>query len=273
MPRSVFLLFSTMLLLAAAQPASAQLYLRLVGESQGPIDGDVDEGPLTGTIATQSFQIGFSIPIDPVTGLPQTIRQATELSLTKQTDLSTIPTLRAFADAERLTTCVLDAYRPSATGGSQLYLRITLTDARITSYSLASDASGVRAAESLSFTYSAFEWRNFDTGEVYTETGGPSSVPPTELAANVAMDSTPNPTSGATSFRFRVPEQGQVTIDVFDFRGRHVVTVFDGETFGSEGMIAWDGRDAIGRPVGSGVYLVKMRSAGWLTTHKMSVLR
>jgi len=273
MPRSVFFLLLAALLLGVAPPATAQLYLRLAGETQGPIDGDVDLGPLTGTIATTSFQVGFSVPIDPSTGLPSGPSQTSELSITKQTDVATIPILRAFGNAERMTTCFLEAFRPDDVGGSQLYLRITLTDARITSWSVSGAADGARAVEALSLTYTGFEWRDFDTGEVYTDTGGASSVLPDALAENVAVASMPNPTSGATDFRFRVPEQGSVAIDVFDFRGRHVVTVFEGETRGSEGSISWDGRDSVGRPVASGVYLVKMRSGAWLTTHKMSVMR
>ena len=61
---------------------------------------------------------------------------------------------------------------------------------------------------------------------------------------------------------------------MYDFRGRHVATIFDGAASASEGgVVSWNGRDASGQPVASGVYMVRMQAGGWLTTHKMSVLR
>ncbi len=83
----------------------------------------------------------------------------------------------------------------------------------------------------------------------------------------------PNPTSGPTEFSFRVPTAGYVSIDVFDFRGRRVARVYEGSSYRSEGVVAWNGRDDAGREIASGVYLVKMRAGEWLTTQKLTVVR
>ena len=259
-----------LLLIAVAPTADAQIYLRLAGEFQGPIDGDVVFGPLTGTIATTSFSLGVSTPIDPSTGLPAGPIDVSPLLLMKGTDSATTRVLTALRAGEGLTTCILDAYRNDG-AGAFLYLRLTLTGARIESWQASASGEG-NAFESLSIVFDTLEWRDFVTGDVYDYTMGSTSVvaPPPQF---LALATAPNPTGGPTEFSFRLPETGSVSIKVYDARGRHVVTVFDGEAGSERGVVAWDGRDTFGQPVANGIYMVKMQAGGWLTTNKMSVLR
>lgn len=273
MPR--FVLFVCACLCAVmtlASPAQAELYLRLTGSQQGPIEGDVVDGPLTGTIAIGSFQLGVARQIDLVTGLPVGEPFVSSLSMSKSKDGSTLSLLNALGTAEVMSLCTLEAWRPNEVGQDAPYLLLTLTNARIESLSI-SAAGTFRSSESLSLFFDDLTWRDLVTGEVYDYTMGPSSVQPSALGERFAVVTTPNPTSGDTRFDFRMPATGPVTIDVYDFRGRRVATVFDGEASTTEGVASWDGLDASGRPVASGVYLVKMRTGEWLTTHKMSVLR
>lgn len=270
MPRRMLTLCA-LLLLATAPAANAQIYLRLVGADQGAIDGDVVFGPLTGTVATGSFSLGISTPIDPVSGLPSGQVMVSSLALMKTTDSATIGILTALRAGELLTTCVLDAYRDNGVGGTVLYLRLTLTGARLESWQISAGSDGA-ASESVSIAFDTLEWRDFITGDIYTYTMGSSSVQgvPSEI---LALATAPNPTAGPTEFAFRMPTSGTVSINVYDARGRHVSTVFDGETSSELGVVSWNGRDSFGQPVANGIYLVKMRAGAWLTTTKMSVLR
>lgn len=270
MPRLVSCLIA-LLLLAAAPAAHAQIYLRLVGETQGPIDGDVVFGPLTGTVETLFFSLGVTTPIDPVSGLPTGQVIVTPLSLSKGTDSATIGILQALHDGELLTTCTVDAYRDNGLGGTELYLRLTLTGARLETWNFAAGPDAI-GAESISIRFDELKWQDYITGEIYTYTMGSTSVSDA-LNQNLALVTAPNPTAGQTSFAFRLPQSGSVAINVFDLRGRHVATVFEGEVGTEQGVVGWDGRDALGQPVASGVYLVKMNVGAWLTTQKMSVLR
>ena len=103
---------------------------------------------------------------------------------------------------------------------------------------------------------------------------GFAHVPRDFLGRGVAeLAPVPNPTSGRTSFAFRLPETGHVTIDVYDLRGRFVTQVFDGPTLTTQSIVEWDGTDDAGRLVAPGVYMVKMRTGKWLTTQKLSVVR
>jgi len=275
MPR-ILLILSVVLCASAVLPSTAQasLYLRLVGAQQGAIEGDVTGGgpSVDGTIEITSFQLGVSQFIDPVTGQPQGPISVSSLTLSKNTDGSTVSLLKALGSIEPMTTCTLEAWRPGQPGTEELYLRLTLTNARVETHSIAAGGAA-RASESLSFVFDTLEWRDLITGRVYNYASGPSSAEPSALGDRFAVATTPNPTSGETRFEFRMPASGPVSIDVFDFRGRHVAKVFDGEASATEGSVFWDGLDTVGRRVASGVYLVKMRTGAWLTTHKMSVLR
>lgn len=68
---------------------------------------------------------------------------------------------------------------------------------------------------------------------------------------------TPNPSRGATTLRFALPQSGVVRLEVLDLAGRRV--------WGSEAMFApgahsvqWDGRDAQGTMAPAGVYFVRL---------------
>ncbi len=63
-----------------------------------------------------------------------------------------------------------------------------------------------------------------------------------------------NPSPGAMLLEFAAPHAGTVQLDVYDVRGSRVrrLTMY---TAGSGGHITWDGRDAEGRVVSSGIYI------------------
>lgn len=67
----------------------------------------------------------------------------------------------------------------------------------------------------------------------------------------------PNPFTARTAFGFGAPATGRVEILVHDASGR-MVTCLSG---GSRGVLVWDGRDARGRPLPSGIYYYQVRGA------------
>lgn len=64
----------------------------------------------------------------------------------------------------------------------------------------------------------------------------------------------PNPLNSATSLRFRLVRPGSVSVRVYDAGGKMVRQLFSGGKEAGEYSYGWDGRDASGRPLGSGVY-------------------
>jgi hypothetical protein len=70
-------------------------------------------------------------------------------------------------------------------------------------------------------------------------------------------DPYPNPFNPSTSILLDLPERGDVRIAVYDVIGREVAVLMDGQAGPGRSAVQWDGRDARGRAVASGVYLVR----------------
>jgi hypothetical protein len=83
-----------------------------------------------------------------------------------------------------------------------------------------------------------------------------SSGPAGRLAQN-----SPNPFATSTSIGFEIPRKGEVALRVFDAAGRLVRTLADGVREPGAHRVEWDGRDASGRTVASGVYLYRLETA------------
>ena len=65
----------------------------------------------------------------------------------------------------------------------------------------------------------------------------------------------PNPFQGNTTIAFKLTQQSQVTIRVFDFSGRLVKTLKDNETMeAGPQKITWDGKSGNGDDLARGVY-------------------
>lgn len=89
----------------------------------------------------------------------------------------------------------------------------------------------------------------------------------------VVEGSRPNPMSDATSIRFALPASGSVSVDVFDAGGRVIRTLAQGALAAGPHSVSWDGRDAEGRQVSSGVYYYRVKTAGEEQTRKILLVR
>ncbi len=86
-----------------------------------------------------------------------------------------------------------------------------------------------------------------------------------------------NPFHPSTAIRMTVGSgaPGAYRLDIFDVRGRLVRELAAGDT-GPQGLVRlvrWDGTDRWGRGLGSGVYLLEMRSPRGRITSKLTLLR
>ncbi|MFO7654047.1 MAG: FlgD immunoglobulin-like domain containing protein [Candidatus Krumholzibacteriia bacterium] len=79
----------------------------------------------------------------------------------------------------------------------------------------------------------------------------------------------PNPFNPATSLRFSLPKSMMVRLEIFDARGRHVRTVWDGALPAGERVLSWDGRGGDGGPVGAGVYVARLHAGEHRVTAKL----
>jgi hypothetical protein len=83
----------------------------------------------------------------------------------------------------------------------------------------------------------------------------------------------PNPFNPSTTISFTLPERARVTLLIYDVQGRLLRTLVDdmvGEGY-QERM--WDGKDASGSQVGSGVYFYRLTAGDKTLTKKMVLLK
>ncbi|HLF14668.1 MAG TPA: T9SS type A sorting domain-containing protein [Bacteroidota bacterium] len=71
----------------------------------------------------------------------------------------------------------------------------------------------------------------------------------------------PNPFNGSTVIRYALPERSTITLKIFDVLGREVVTLDDDVRDAGVRIASWEGIDAAGRPVGTGVYYARIRAS------------
>jgi len=89
----------------------------------------------------------------------------------------------------------------------------------------------------------------------------------------LGVQSAPNPFSGPAQIAFTLPARGRVTVMVYDAAGRLVRKVLDESRGPGRHDVSWDGRDAEGRAVQSGVYFYEVEAAGQRVARKMMRVR
>src|SRR4029453_8090032 len=92
---------------------------------------------------------------------------------------------------------------------------------------------------------------------------GERSVAVDALSRTRLLGSAPNPFNPATQVRFELSRAGAAVLEVFDARGRRIRTITAPGLGAGAHSVAWDGRDASGRSLPSGVYLYEIRSGAW----------
>ncbi|MFH1866179.1 MAG: FlgD immunoglobulin-like domain containing protein, partial [Candidatus Eisenbacteria bacterium] len=110
-----------------------------------------------------------------------------------------------------------------------------------------------------------------------TPTGPPTGVEEGEIFANHLGHARPNPFNPATVIEYSVAADSHVTLRVYDLTGRVVRTLVDGPVEPGDQVVTWDGTTDAGQRAASGVYFVKMETAGhtgaFRATRKLVLLK
>ena len=105
------------------------------------------------------------------------------------------------------------------------------------------------------------------------------SVEPLSLASSTLPTSHalaqnhPNPFNPETTIRYDVPSEGPVSLVVYDLMGQTVRVLVDGDQVAGRHRVVWDGRDALGRAVGSGIYLCRMEAGAYRAVRRMVLMK
>ncbi len=87
------------------------------------------------------------------------------------------------------------------------------------------------------------------------------------------LHAAPNPFNPITTIRWLQTAPGDVEVAIFDLRGRHLRTLTSGRREAGEQSLLWNGRDGEGRPLPSGLYLVRARGAGQIAFTKITLAK
>ena len=83
----------------------------------------------------------------------------------------------------------------------------------------------------------------------------------------------PNPFNSNTVIRYQMSTPGQVELSVHDLAGQRVCTLFNGHRKAGPHSLTWDGRDATGLGLATGIYLYRLRLGDVVETRKLLLLR
>jgi hypothetical protein len=105
----------------------------------------------------------------------------------------------------------------------------------------------------------------------------PADAPEDDIAVGSRLSleqSAPNPFNPVTTIAYTVPaDVGEVELCVYDVTGRLVRVLLAGKVEPGRREISWDGRDARGERVSSGVYLVRLSDGRRTVTGKAVLLK
>ena len=109
-----------------------------------------------------------------------------------------------------------------------------------------------------------------DNFNVHSNGGGVSNndinspVAFTELKGNY-----PNPFNPETTIRYSVKEAGPVAIEIYNLKGQLVNTLVNKEMQSGQHSVVWNGKDASGKLVSSGLYFTRVENVGKAVTRKI----
>jgi hypothetical protein len=108
----------------------------------------------------------------------------------------------------------------------------------------------------------------------YPNGGGGAGVPPTGTQFRWALgQNIPNPVATTTEIRFEVASTSDVSIKVYNAMGQLVRTLKNERMQPGRYNATWDGTNASGEKVSSGVYFYKMEAGKFEATNKMLILK
>lgn len=90
---------------------------------------------------------------------------------------------------------------------------------------------------------------------------------------DLTLSAAPNPFNPTIEAACYLPHGGPMRLSVLDARGRQVQVLHDGDHAAGAARWTWDGRDAQGRQLASGVYLLRLETASRVTQRAVTMVK
>jgi type VI secretion system secreted protein Hcp len=151
---------------------TSAIYMRLTGESQGEIKGDVTAAGYEDSIEILSFNHAVVSPRDAATGLPTGKRQHKPITVTKPLDKASPLLMNILVHNENVVDASFDFLTVGRTGATEHYYTIELVNAAISSIRTVlvedPDTGALMTYEQVSFVYQKIIW-TFEDGGITAE--------------------------------------------------------------------------------------------------------
>jgi hypothetical protein len=82
----------------------------------------------------------------------------------------------------------------------------------------------------------------------------------------------PNPFDQSTVINYSIPEQGNISLKIYDINGRLIKVLYEGIQAGGNHSVKWNGQDDLGNQINAGMYFIKLNSNGLNQTMKLCKL-
>ena len=127
----------------------------------------------------------------------------------------------------------------------------------------------------LDYNSDIYFYYNMSQNEISTLNAGVSVDDPQhhEPSINLSLSNLyPSPFNDKVTIDYSVCEPSNVTIDVFNIKGQKIITLADNEPVSGNNTITWNGCNASGSKVPSGIYLIKLSTSEESSTQKVVFL-
>lgn len=148
--------------------------------------------------------------------------------------------------------------------GTAQWVSVLGTQAPLTTYW---SVEGVPALGTVRFGTSGRGIWDYNTAAVV------SGVGPGKPRAGPSLSITPNPSRNRSTLAWSLSRAGNVRLEVFDVAGRRLATLVDGPRAAGHHQADLNLRTALGRPVGDGIYLVRLVTQDGVTVGKLALVR
>lgn len=112
-----------------------------------------------------------------------------------------------------------------------------------------------------------------DAETVLDDTASAEHLPGSGEAVPIASAITPNPFARSVEIAFELAESGPASVAIFDIQGRQIAKLAQGTLAQGRHVLAWEGRDAAGRQVPAGIYLVRLAAGDAHESRKIVIRR
>jgi N-acetylmuramoyl-L-alanine amidase len=115
-----------------------------------------------------------------------------------------------------------------------------------------------------------FTFQDVGLSRVVTSAPSKPEVAPLEFSLEQNF---PNPFNPTTAISFTLPNSGRVRLEIVNLLGKPIATLLDEEREAGKHRVIWNGTNAEGNTVPSGIYFYKLRYGSTVVTRKMIFVR